>query len=121
MARITEADLQDVFDTSLNSSSLSQWIDIASGVVDDIAAQDESIGSSRLEQIELMLAAHYASTQDPRIESASAETRSVEYKSTDYATDYYATAVGLDPTGTVDGLTKPNASVTVPDIKDLPE
>ena len=120
MPRITNSDLEEIFDTDLSTESLDQWIEIASGIADDIADKDSSISSTRLEHIELMLSAHYASTQDPRLSSTSRETASAEYrKNDDYATDYMATAVGLDPTGTIAGLNKPNASLSVVDAKGI--
>jgi len=120
MARISTSDLQEVFDTDLSTTSLDRWIAIANETTDDVAGVDPSLSATRLEQIELMLAAHYASSQDPRLKSASAETKSADYrKNEDYSTDYMATAVSLDPTGVVANLTKQTATLSVPDSRNI--
>jgi len=123
MARTTESDVSDIFDTDLDSASLSAWIEIANSVVDDIAAKDNTIGSTRLEQIEKLLAAHYASAQDQRIENVSRETASVTYQGETgmnlRGTKYGQQAIQLDPTGLLSTLGKPTASINTPDVKDL--
>lgn len=128
MARTTPTDVANIFDTDLSTAAdgpLSDWIGIATEVVDDIAAQDPSISDTRLAKIEKLVAAHYAAAQDPRIESTGAETKSVSYKSETgmglRQTSYGQTAIQLDPTGTLSTIGKPTASVSVPDIKDLPK
>jgi len=120
MTRITEAQLKDVFDTDLSSASLTEWIEIANEITNDIAGVDSSLSDTRLEKIELMLSAHYASTQDPRLESASRETASASYqRNKQYATDYMASAVSLDPTGVVAALNKEAATLRVPDARGI--
>jgi len=120
MARITNSDLADVFDTDLSTDSLDQWIEIANTITDDVEGVDPSLSSTRLEQIELMLAAHFASAQDPRLSSASRETASADYQRNDeYSTDYMASAVSLDPTGVVASLDKRTATLTVPDARNI--
>jgi hypothetical protein len=120
MTRITESDLQDVFDTDLDSASLTAWIEIAHEITNDVAGVDPSLSSTRLSQIEKMLAAHYAASQDPRLSSASRETASVDYqRNEEYATDYMATAVSLDPTGVVANLNKRTATLDVPDVRNI--
>jgi len=110
-----------LFDTDLADAAVSGWIDIASSVVDDIAAEDNTLSSTRLEQIEKLLAAHYASAQDQRIASTSRETANVNYQGGTgmnlQGTKYGQQAIQLDPTGTLSTLGKPSASVFVPDIK----
>ena len=123
MARTTESDVNDIFNNDLDSASLSAWIDMASSVVDDIAAKDSSITSTRLTQIEKLLAAHYASAQDQRISNTSRETASVTYQGDTgmnlQGTKYGQQAIQLDPTGTLSTLGKPTASINTPDVKDL--
>lgn len=123
MARTTESDVSDIFNNDLDSASLSAWIDMASSVVDDIAAKDSSITSTRLTQIEKLLAAHYASAQDQRISNTSRETASVTYQGDTgmnlQGTKYGQQAIQLDPTGTLSTLGKPTASINTPDVKDL--
>jgi 1,6-anhydro-N-acetylmuramate kinase len=120
MARISNSDLADVFDTDLSTDSLDAWIEIANEITNDVAGVDPSLSSTRLEQIELMLAAHFASAQDPRLSSTSRETASADYqRNEDYATDYMAAAVSLDPTGVVADLDKRTATLNVPDARNI--
>jgi len=125
MPRNTNQELQNIYDTDLDTAALDRWLSIAEGVVDDIAAKDSSITASRLKDIEALLAAHYASAQDPRIESTSRETASVTYKSETgmnlRETSYGQQAIQLDPTGTLSTLGKPSAGLSIPDAKGLDE
>jgi len=124
MARITPTELREVFDTDLSDSSLTVWIDMASSIVDDIEDKDSSISSGRLENIEKLLASHFASSQDQRIESTSRETASVSYQGNTNSMDLRGTkhgqaAIQLDPTGVLSSLGKPTASLSVPDVKEV--
>lgn len=120
MARVTNTEVSDIFDTDLSGSQLDIWIGIANQIVDDVASADSSVSSSRLKELERLLSAHLAATQDPRLSSASRETASADYRrSDDYATDYLASAVSLDPTGVIAGMNKPNAGVSSLDVKGL--
>lgn len=120
MPRNTNSELQEIFDTDLGTDSLDRWLGIAESIVDDVEKKDSSLSSSRLKDIEVLVAAHFASSQDPRLSSTSRETASVDYRKAEaYATDYLAAAASLDPTGIVAGLNKPNASVQSVDVKGL--
>lgn len=127
MARTNPSEVAKIFDTELDTSSggaLETWVDMASDIVDDIAAKDSSISSSRLANIEKLLAAHMASGQDQRIESTSRETASVSYQGETASMDLRGTkygqrAIALDPSGHLSSLGKPKASVGVPDVKDV--
>ena len=125
MPRNTNQELQDIYDTDLDTDALDRWLSIAEGVVDDIAAKDSSIKASRLKDIEALLAAHYASAQDQRIENTSRETASVTYQGETgmnlRGTHYGQQAIQLDPTGKLSTLGKPQASISVPDAKGLNE
>lgn len=105
MPRTTPPDVEDVFDTELSSSQLDAWIAIANELVDDIADADPSIGSTRLEKIEKLLAAHLASTQDQRVSEDSVGDTSAVYQGETgmhiEATVYGQQAAMLDPTGTL--------------------
>jgi hypothetical protein len=125
MARTTASDVATIFDTDLDTSDggpLDTWVEIANDLVDDIAAADTSLTSSRLTHIEKLVAAHFAATQDQRIESASQEGASVTYQGDTgmgfEGTKYGQQALTLDPTGTLAGATKPAASLSAPDVKD---
>jgi len=121
MPRTTENDVSDIFDTSLDSASLSAWIGVANELVDDIDDADSSLSSSRLTKIEKLVAAHLAASQDQRHESASGGARSVSYQGDTgmgfEGTKHGQAALTLDPTGTLASAHKPSASVSVPDVK----
>lgn len=123
--RTTPSEVAKIFDTNLDTSdggSLDVWIEVANELVDDIADQDSSISSTRLTKIEKLVAAHLAASQDQRFESASAESRSVTYQGETgmgfEGTKHGQAAIALDPTGTLAGSHLPDASLSVPDVKD---
>lgn len=67
-ARVSVAALKEIFATTLSDAQLAAFINAATLIV------TEELGSSplsanRLTQIELYLAAHFASTADPRMQS----------------------------------------------------
>lgn len=117
-ARTTASDVKEIFDTDLTESELSNWINVAAETTDDIEAADAdgSMSQQRLEMIEKQLAAHYASSQDPRIREETVGDAQFKYKGSSKTTDYWRTAVQLDTTGllTEDG-SKPSASISVLD------
>lgn len=120
MPRVTNSEVQEIFNTDLSTDSLDAWIEIASEVVDDIDSNSDSITDARLTQIEKLLAAGYAATQDPRITSASRETASVSYQRQDeYPNEYIAQAVSLDPTGVIASQYKRTATLSVPDARGI--
>ena len=105
MPRTTVQKVRDIYDTSISDNSLTSWMDIATEFVDDIAAEDSSLSTSRLAKIEKLATAHLASAQDQRHESTSGASRSVEYQGrTGYdfrGTKHGQAAIALDPTGTL--------------------
>jgi len=121
MPRTTPSEVEDIFDTSLDSASLTAWVDVANELVDDIADADPSITATRLEQIEKLAAAHLAASQDQRFESQSGGARSASFQGDTgmgfEGTKHGQAALTLDPTGTLANAHKPSASVSVPDIK----
>lgn len=123
MARTTPGDVKTIFDTDLSDSTIQQWIDVATLIVDDIQDKDSSINSTRLERIEKLLSAHFAASQDQRISQTSAESKSVEFQGDTEAMDirgtkYGQNAIALDLTGHLSTLGKPTAGLTVPQVKD---
>jgi hypothetical protein len=114
----TPTELENVLDTSLDTTSLQAHIDASAFEVEEIKDADSSISDDKLKQIHLYLSAWYATGQDPRTSSQSAETRSVSFARDDSA-DYFALASRLDPTGTVASNAKPSATLSVPDVKGL--
>lgn len=113
----TTSALQEILDTSLDTSSLQAHIDAADYEVDEIQDKDSSISDGRLTEIHKWLAAHYATSQDPRADSTSRETASISYA--DDNADYKSIAIRLDPTGTIASGSKPKASLSVPDSKGI--
>lgn len=116
MPRVTASEVQEILDTSLDTTSLDAHIEAASLEVDDIEDTDPSLASDRLAAIEKYLAAHIATAQDQRASSQSGESRSVSY-SEEMSSSFLETATRLDPTGTVGSGGKPAASFDVPDVK----
>ena len=121
MARTNTSDVDDILDTTLDTTALQAYIDAASDVVDDIAANNSNISSGRLERIEKFYAAHLATAQDPRASSLSGANRSVSYESgdSDRQSSYFEVANSLDPTGILMEKQKPTATLSVPDTKGL--
>jgi hypothetical protein len=123
MPRTNESDVRAIFDTDLDSTSLTAWIEIASEYVDDIAAADSSLSSTRLETLEKLITAHFASSQDQRIQRADRNSASVTYQGETgegfSGTKYGQQALALDPTGTLANSQKPKASISVPDVKGI--
>jgi uncharacterized UBP type Zn finger protein len=123
MPRTTPGDVKTIFETDLSDSTIQEWIDVATLIVDDIEDADSSITNTRLERIEKLLSAHFAGTQDQRIAQTSAESKSVEFQGDTEMTDlrgtkYGQNAIALDPTGTLSTLGKPTATLSVPKIKE---
>lgn len=116
MTRTNPSDVSEIYDTELSNSALQSWIDIATEIVDDIAAEG-SVSSARLEKIEKLLSAHFASAQDQRIQSGGKESGSVEFQGETGmgldGTKYGQQAKTLDPTGTLASMNKPMASVEI--------
>ena len=103
MPRTDSNKVSGILDTSLSSNDLTSWIDIATELVDDVAAADSSLSDARLEKIERLTAAHLASAQDQRIAQASRESGSVTFQG-EWGTGFESTSYGqralaLDPTG----------------------
>lgn len=121
MARASRSTLKEIYDSRLSDNALDVWLNMASDRVDDIADANSNIDSERLTDIELMLAAHYASAQDQRHERDSGESRSTSYQGETgmgiKGTKYGQRAAALDPTGILASEGKPSASFSVPDAK----
>lgn len=117
--RVTASEVKEIFDTDIEDSALHNFINMAAERVDDISDADSSVSSTRLELIEMNLAAHYASTLDPRVSQEQIADARFKYKGVDETTDYWMTAVDLDPTNTLTLESKPEANIHVLDGRDL--
>lgn len=103
MTRTTLADVKEVVDTDLSDSALNKFIDDAHVAVNDkIAPYTDD--SDALEAVERYLAAHMATTKEPRVVSASHESVSFEYDEEE-GQRYWHQAILMDPTGR---LARPN-------------
>ena len=113
--RPTLYEFKEVFDTDPNKGGLSNnalraYLNAAHEVVQDAAdSTSDSIASSKLEKMEKFLAAHFASAQDPRIETERVADARFDYQRTDDSTDYWQIVVALDPTGMIAGATEGRA------------
>lgn len=112
------SDVQEILDTSLDTSSLEAHIDAASHELSDIKIADPNIADDRLTDIHKYLAAHYATGQEPLADSQSGESRSISY-ARDEGTNYGKIAKRLDPTGELQVNVLPKASLSVPDTKGI--
>lgn len=114
--RVSPSGVEDIFDTELETEQLQVWIEIANELVDDISDADSSIDGTRLSKIEKLLAAHFASAQDPRIAEDSVGGSSITYQ-VDVgeglrSTVYGQQAIALDSSGTLGQATKTRASIS---------
>src|SRR6185295_20398887 len=65
MARITVDDLRDIFDTDIEYAKLLTFIQTAHVLVNQVVEPKGVLDSDGLFQVELWLAAHFASIKDP--------------------------------------------------------
>jgi hypothetical protein len=101
--RITTADVREVLDAEVDEPSLTAFIDDAHTVVNNqIAPYTDD--RDALAAVETHLAAHIASSKEPRVQSASHESVSFEYAE-EQGQKYWHNAIMMDPTGR---LARPN-------------
>lgn len=97
MARITPDDVTELLDTDLEEDSLLAFIEDAHLVVNDrIAPYTDD--AERLAAVETYVAAHLATSKDPRVQSAAHESAEFEYAE-DQGQTYWHRAIMMDPTG----------------------
>lgn len=113
-ARIEPDDVRTIFSTDLDNDALIQFINMAAETVDDVAKSASSITAQRLRLIEMNLAAHYATSDDPRAIQESIGDASFMYVRDREVTDYLQTAADLDPTSVITTGDQSAASVHVP-------
>lgn len=105
--RTTVSDVEEIFHTNLETSSLEHHINLAASMVDDVEeVADSSVPDRKFRQIEQYLAAHVASAQDPRVTSSSVGDSSFNYLQPSEVTRYWNLANSLDPTGIIGMDTK---------------
>lgn len=95
---VTPADVKRILDTDLALSSLEVWTNAAQSTVDDL--KDTELNGDR-KTVVMVLAAHYASTQDQRLSGGSEGDGQVSYQGTTEmglkSTKYGQTALQLAP------------------------
>lgn len=97
MARITVADVREVLDTELDDDTLMAFAEDAHRVVNQRVAP-YSDDSAALAAVETYLAAHLATSKEPRIQSGSHESVDFEYPE-GQGQKYWHDAIMMDPTG----------------------
>lgn len=95
-ARTDVSTVKAAFDTRLDDDAITFWINVAYPDIDDVENAGTALDADELSRLEALWAMHKASTQDPRMESMSSESRSADYG--DRPT-YRDRALELDDTG----------------------
>ena len=105
MARVTTAEVADIMDSDPDpqANSLERGVEAANLVVNEDLVPTGKLSEARLRLVELWLAAHYASTENPSVESHESGDSSTDYEAATgegYAeTRYGRRALELDSTG----------------------
>lgn len=113
--RIEPDDVRAIFTTDLLDESLIEFINMAAEITDDVAATASSISAQRLRMIEMNMAAHLASSDDPRTLQESVGDVSAMYVRDNDVTEYLKTAADLDPTSVITVSRQSKANIHVPD------
>lgn len=107
--RTDASGVREIFETSLSDGELNAWINMAHRVVErDLGSA--SVNSGTLADIEKNLAAHLASSDDPRVVREDVADASFDYQRDPNETDYWRNVVLLDPTGRLAAANQPSAS-----------
>lgn len=104
MTRITPDDVVEILDTDLGEVELQAFIEDAHLVVTERCAPHTD-DTGALAAVETYLAAHLATSKDPRVESFSHESVSVTHATEGGGNKYWHKAIMMDPTGR---LARPN-------------
>lgn len=113
-ARITPDDVRTIFTTDLLDDALTEFINMAAEIVDDVQASAE-VSEQRLRLIEMNMAAHLASSDDPRALQESIGDASFMYVRDREVTEFLKTAADLDPSSVITVSRQSNANIHVPD------
>lgn len=100
-SKVSQSDVEAVFDTDI--ADLTPFIDAAHRVLVDEVQPESDLSDSRLQDIEKHLAAHMASTMDPRVSEFGAGDTRVRFQGKSgeglRATRYGQAALALDTSG----------------------
>lgn len=112
--RVSGAEVKEIMDTDLTDSELDPFITTANALVND--RLQGKLGTELLTQVELYLAAHFASLKDQRIQQESQGNVSTTFQGKTGMglnfTHYGQMALSLDSSGTLAKLGKRKASLT---------
>jgi len=97
MPRITTTDVREIADVDVSEEALHAFIEDAHRVVNERVAPHTD-DKSALSAVESYLAAHLATSEDPRVQSVAHESVSFEYSS-EQGQKYWHNAIMMDPTG----------------------
>jgi len=105
--RVTGAEVKEIFVTEMVADDLNPFIRASNTLINSYTDMLE-LSDTILFEIELWLAAHYASAKDQRIQYQSIGITKAkfqgEFKESFFSTDYGQRAMALDSTGTLEGL-----------------
>lgn len=117
--RVTVSEVKEIYDTDMSDATMKQFINMAAEIVDEISDADSDLTTQRLSLIEMNVAAHYASSLDPRVAEEQAGDIRQKYKGDPEKTEYWRTAKSLDPTGQLTLEHRPRAMVHVLDSRNI--
>lgn len=100
MARTSYEEVTKRIETSLTQVKVQALIDDANAWVTDFLT-GEGVSSSRLTKIELYLACHYVTLQDPRLRQQQVDDVRETYQRDTQVTEYLRQAIAEDPTGII--------------------
>lgn len=101
MARVTEAEVTTVINTSLTTAQVVAFIEDANTWVDHYLGGYTGLSAAVLKAIEKYLACHLITLRDPRLKRARTDDIDETYQRDDKVTEYLKQAAAFDPTGTV--------------------
>lgn len=112
MARVTDCEVKEILNTEVDTTP---FITTANLIVTEELGTS-TLSDARLKQIELYLAAHFATLRDPQVKSEKVGDASVTYAVDSKGkgletTAYGQTALALDTTGTLMNIDKPKAEL----------
>lgn len=108
MPRTTETAVREIISTSLTTAQVTAFIaDANLFVTEEVAAEDASISTGRLELIERYLACALIRLRDLGLASVTRSKISETYQVDPQVTDYLKRAAAFDPTGRIKAVFMP--------------
>lgn len=116
-ARVTPSEVRSIFSTDLTDDALTRFINMAAEVVDDVTASAPDVSDQRLHLIEMNMAAHIATSDDPQPLQESVGSASFMYVRDRTVTEYLKTAADLDPSNVITVGRESEANIRIPDSR----